>query len=331
MSNVKDDSDSGKVELGYCLMSEEHKPKDLVRYAKLAEDSGFSFASISDHFHPWINQQGQSSFVWNVIGAVANATERLRLLTAVTCPTIRIHPALVAQAAATSAVMMPGRFLLGVGTGENLNEHITGTCWPAYDLRCAMLEEAVEVIRELWEGKSTTHYGSFYVVENAKIYTLPDEQIPILVAAQGPKSAKLAGQIGDGLIATSPDSSTVDIFRAESKNADLPCYAQITVCWDEDEAEARKIAHKQWPIVGVPGELSQDLPTPKHFEDVCSLITEEMVAEKITCGNDPEKHLSATRKYIDAGYKKVMVHQVGPKQEGFFKFYKEKIIPALLE
>src|ERR687883_157173 len=186
------------VELGYALSSEEHTPNDLVRYARRAEEVGFAFALISDHYHPWLDQQGQSPFVWSVVGAIAHATQRLRLGTGVTCPTMRIHPAIVAQAAATAAAMMPGRFFLGVGTGENLNEHILGDRWPEADVRREMLEEAVEVIRLLWQGGQRSHHGRHYTVENARVYTLPETPPPIIVAASGPKAAELAGRIGDG-------------------------------------------------------------------------------------------------------------------------------------
>src|ERR671919_1218874 len=192
------------MEIGYWLSSEEHTPNDLVRHARQAEEIGFTFAQISDHFHPWIDSQGHSPFIWSVLGGIAQGTERLQLQTAVTCPTMRIHPAIIAQAAATVAAMMPGRFLLGVGTGENLNEHILGDRWPPAAMRLEMLEEAVKLIRLLWEGEDVTHRGRHYTVENARIYTLPEDPPPILVAAAGEKATELAGRIGDGLIGTSP-------------------------------------------------------------------------------------------------------------------------------
>ena len=192
-------------EIGYTLSSEEFGPRDLVRFAQRAEETGFSFALVSDHFHPWIDAQGESPFVWSVIGGVAQATEGLRLGTGVTCPLIRIHPGLVAQAAATSEAMMPGRFFLGVGTGENLNEHIFGDRWPPAAERQRMLEEAVACIRELWKGEETSFRGDYYTVENARIYTMPEEPPPIYVAAAAEKAAELAGRIGDGLISVAPN------------------------------------------------------------------------------------------------------------------------------
>nr|MBA3728962.1 TIGR03557 family F420-dependent LLM class oxidoreductase [Actinomycetota bacterium] len=223
------------TELGYALSSEEHPPNDLVRHAKRAEEAGFGFAFISDHFHPWVDRQGQSPFVWNVIGAIAATTERLRLGTGVTCPLIRTHPAIIAQAAATSAAMMPGRFLLGLGTGENLNEHILGDRWPAVDVRLEMLEEAIEVIRLLWRGGVQSHRGRHYTVENARIYTLPDEPPPILIAAKGEKAGRLAGRDGDGLVGVSPDEEMMKAFDSAGGTG-KPRYGQVTVCWAKDEA-----------------------------------------------------------------------------------------------
>jgi G6PDH family F420-dependent oxidoreductase len=230
--------------LGYTLSCEEHRPNDLVRNARAAEEAGFAFATISDHFHPWTDRQGQSPFVWSVIGGVAQATQRLRLGTGVTCPLIRIHPAIVAQAAATSAVMMEGRFFLGVGTGEELNEHVTGARWPGPDARLEMLEEAIEVMRLLWEGGYRTHRGTHYTVEQARIFTLPDELVPIAVAASQPAAAQLAGRLGDALISVSPDEELVRAFD-EAGGTGKPRYGQLHVCYAESEEQARKTAHPQ--------------------------------------------------------------------------------------
>jgi len=313
------------MELGYALSSEEHSPNQLVRFAAQAEAAGFTFALISDHFHPWTNQQGNSPFVWSVIGGIAQATERLRLGTGVTCPTIRIHPAIIAQAAATCAAMMPGRFFLGVGTGENLNEHVLGDPWPALDTRQAMLDEAIEIIRLLWQGSTRSFDGQFYTVQNARLYTLPDELPPIYMAASGPESATLAGAIADGLISTSPSRKVVHAFRA-SDGESRPTYGQLTVCWAEDEAQARQTAYKWWPTAALGGELGQELPLPAHFEQAARLVSESDVAEAIVCGPDPERHLERIREFEAAGFDHVYIHQVGPDQEGFFRFYESEIL-----
>jgi len=223
------------IELGYSLSSEEHGPNELVALARRAEEAGFGFALISDHFHPWTGRQGQSPFVWSVIGAIAHATKRLRLGTGVTCPTIRMHPAIVAQAAATAAAMMPGRFFLGVGSGENLNEHVTGARWPSPDVRLDMLEEAVEVVRLLFAGGSQSHHGRWFTVEDARLYTRPAEPPPIYVAAVGQRATALAGRIGDGLISVAPEAEIVRRFdKAGGKGK--PRYGHLTVCWARDDA-----------------------------------------------------------------------------------------------
>jgi len=315
-------------ELGYALSSEEHPPADLVAHARRAEEAGFRFALISDHFHPWVDRQGHSPFVWTVLGGIAQATERLEVGTGVTCPTVRIHPAIIAQAAATTADLFGGRFFLGVGTGENLNEHVTGARWPSVDVRLEMLEEAVEVIRRLWRGELTSHEGKHYTVENARIYTLPERLPPIHVAAGGAKAAEVAGRIGDGYIGTSPDPDTLRAF-AEAGGRDKPRYGQVTVCWAADEADARKTALEWWPNAGLSGQLSQELPLPSHFEQAASLVTEDTLAESLPLGPDPERHLSTIRQYFDAGYDHVYVHQIGPDQAGFFDFYRREILPKV--
>jgi coenzyme F420-dependent glucose-6-phosphate dehydrogenase len=314
------------AENGYALSSEEHLPNDLVRYARRAEEVGFTFALISDHYHPWINRQGHSPFVWSVIGAIAQATERLRVGTGVTCPTIRIHPAIVAHAAATSAAMMPGRFFLGVGPGENLNEHVLGDRWPAPDERLEMLEEAVEVMRLLWQGGEQTHRGHHYTVDHARVYTLPEEPPEIAVAAAQPNAAELAGRVGDALVNTSPDPEIVEAFRAAGGEG-KPCYGMIHVCVGPDEGEALETAHRLWPNVGIEGELSRELARPAHFEDAARMVAREKLAEMVPCGPDPERHLEAIRRYEEAGFDHVWVHQIGPDQEGFFDFYAREILP----
>ncbi len=314
------------VKLGYSLSSEEHTPDNLVRYARQAEQAGFAFAMISDHFHPWIDRQGQSPFVWAVIGGIAQVTRQLQVGTGVTCPIMRIHPAIIAQAAATAAAMMPGRFMLGVGTGENLNEHILGQHWPPAEVRQEMLEEAIEVIRGLWKGKLFSHRGRYFTVENARIYTLPEQPPPILVAASGPESAELAGRAGDGLIGVSPQAELISRFEAGG-GAGKPRYGQVTVCWAETEEQARRIARTWWPNAALRGAISSELALPRYFQEATQLVTEDQVAGAIVCGPDPQKHLHRIGEYVQAGYDHVYIHQVGPDQEGFMNFYQREILP----
>ena len=316
------------MEIGYKLSSEEHDARALVRYARAAEDAGFSFGMVSDHFHPWIDKQGESPFVWGVLGAIAEATDHLVVGTGVTCPTIRIHPAIIAQAAATATQLMPGRFIFGVGSGEHLNEHVLGDKWPEASVRLEMLEEAIEVIRLLWEGGLKSHRGKHYTVENARIYSLPDEPPPIYVAAGGEKAAQIAGRLGDGLIGTSPDEDVIDAF--EKAGGKGPKYAEVQACWAEDEETAKKIAHEWWPNTAMGGQLGQELALPSLYEAVAENIRPEDLADSVSLGPDPEVHLEAIRKYADAGYDHLYIHQIGPHQEGFFEFYKEQVLPKLL-
>jgi len=313
--------------IGYALSSEEHAPLDLVENARRAEQAGFTFALISDHFHPWIERQPHSPFVWGVLGAIAQATDRLVVGTGVTCPTMRIHPAIIAQAAATAAALMPGRFFLGVGTGENLNEHILGDAWPEWEVRAEMLEEAVDIIRELWRGEVTSHRGAYYTVQNAKLYTLPDEPPPIHVAASGERMAELAGQFGDGFIGTGPDKALVKAFKAGGGSG--PRFGQVTLCWGKTEVAARRTAHEWWPTAALKGEVTQELPNPAQFTDLVSSVTEDQVAEAITCGPDPETHLAKIRTYIEAGFDHVYLHQVGPDQAGFLRWAERELLPKL--
>lgn len=313
--------------VGYALSSEEHGPRALARNARAAEEAGFSFALVSDHFHPWIERHPHSPFVWGVLGAIAEATDRLIVGTGVTCPTMRIHPAIIAHAAATAAELMPGRFFLGVGTGENLNEHVLGCAWPEWDVRAEMLEEAVEVIRTLWSGETTSHRGRHYTVQNARLFTLPEDLPRIHVAAGGPRMAEMAGRIGDGFIGTGPDAALIDAYRAAG--GDGPRYGQVSICWAPSEREARRTAHEWWPTAALKGEVTQELPNPAQFTDLVSIVTEDQVAEAITCGPDPKVHLDAIQAFIDAGYDHVYLHQVGPDQDGFLDFARRKLLPEL--
>ncbi len=314
--------------IGYTLASEEHGARELVAHAARAEEVGFPFAVISDHFHPWVDAQGNSPFVWGVLGAIAEATERIELVTGVTCPTTRIHPAIVAHAAATAAALLPGRFSLGVGTGENLNEHILGDRWPPVADRQERLAEAIEVIRLLWEGGLKSHRGKHYRVENARIYSLPEQLPPILVAVAGEKSTDLAAEHGDGLFGTSPVPETIERFRQRGGEG-KPSYGQVDVCWAESEEEAKRIALEKWPNAATSGSHTFELPLPAHFEEVSEWAEEDDIAESIVCGPDPERHVKAIEEYAEAGYDHVYVHQVGPDQEGFFDFYAREVLPKL--
>jgi G6PDH family F420-dependent oxidoreductase len=312
------------MKIGYFLSCEENGPAELLAQARAAEEAGFQGLWISDHYHPWNDEQGESPFVWAVIGALAEATA-LPVTTAVTCPTVRIHPAVIAQAAATDAAMLPGGFNLGVGSGEALNEQVLGDDWPEADVRLEMLEEAIEVMRELWTGDVVSRDGKHYRVRHARIYTLPEQPPPVLVSGFGPKSVDLAARVGDGYVTTSPDADSIERFRGGGGDGKL-VQAGAKVCYGADEAEARRTAHRLWPNDGLPGELAQVLSTPEHFEQAAELVTEEMIAEAVPCGPDLERHVESLQEYADAGVDELYVQQIGGGRD-FFEAYGREVLP----
>lgn len=314
------------MEIGYFLSSEEHGPRELLRQAQMAADSGMGSVWISDHYHPWVDDQGQSPFVWSVIGGIA-ATTSLAVTTAVTCPTTRIHPAVIAQAAATCAVMLDGRFELGVGTGEYLNEHILGDRWPLVDERLSMLEEAIEVIRALWSGEEVVHRGRHYTVENARVYTLPDAPPPVLMSAFGTTAAEVAARVADGFISTHPDRDVLTRYRDCGGRG--PASAGLKLCWGPDADECARMAHRLWRSSGVPGELSQDLRSPALFEQATSTVTVEAIADAMPCGPDLDRIVNAVEEYREAGFDRLYLSQIGPRQDEFFELYRSELAPAL--
>jgi G6PDH family F420-dependent oxidoreductase len=311
--------------LGYFLASEEHTGPELVEGAVLAERAGFETVAISDHFHPWLRAQGESPFVWSVLGAIAQATERVDVVTAVVCPTIRIHPVIVAQATATTQQLFGGRFVFGIGSGEALNEHITGARWPAIEVRHQMLAEAMEIIRRLWRGESVDHHGSHYAVENARLYTLPDRPPPVVMSAFGPKAVALAARIADGYYGAWPARGLVAMYRERGGTG--RAMGELKVCWHEDEHEAVRIAHRTWRHELVSGQHSQDLPTTDHFEQIAAAVSEQQVRQQWCCGPDPDRHVAAIQRYVNAGFDEVHVMQMGPDQAGMIDFYRREVLP----
>jgi G6PDH family F420-dependent oxidoreductase len=315
------------MRIGVGFSAEELGPREIVRYAAAAEEAGFATGWVSDHFHPWVDAQGQSPFVWTVLGGIAQATDAMRFGTGVTCPTIRLHPALIAQAAATTQCMFDGRFWLGVGTGEALNEHITGAKWPEASVRLEMLEEAISILRSLWSGCEVSHRGRHYTVENARIYTLPAESPPVYVSAFGPESVSLAARCGDGLVSTKLDRDLLESYAHAGGRG--PKLAQVKVAWADSVEAAQEIAFERWPTAGLRGELSQELPTPTHFEQAVSVLQKEDVVQKIACGPDPEVHVRAIRQYEGLGYDELYVTQCGDDQLGFLRFYEREVLPLV--
>jgi G6PDH family F420-dependent oxidoreductase len=312
------------MRIGFFLATEEFGPDELLAQARAAEEAGFNGLWISDHYHPWNHEQGESPFVWNVLGALSQVTSRGPVTTAVTCPTVRIHPAVMAQAAATTAAMFGDRFRFGVGSGEALNEHILGDAWPEADVRLEMLEEAVELIRELWRGGIVHHRGTHYRVQHARIYTRPESPPPIAISGFGTKAVELAARIGDGYVTTMPDSDLIKRYRSNGGHGLVQ--AGMKVCWSAEEAEARRTVRRLWPNEGLPGELAQVLPTPEHFEQATELVTEEMLAEAVPCGPDLDRHLAGIQEFADAGADELYIHQIGGPGDDFFGTYAKEIL-----
>ena len=296
------------MELGYWLSSEEHAPRSLVENARRAEAAGFSFVLISDHFHPWVDAQGHSPFVWSVIGAIAEATEGLRVGTAVTCPLIRMHPAIVAQAAATSALLLEGRFFLGVGSGELLNEHILGGRWPRPDERLEMLDEALQLIRTLWKGEYETFRGTHYTVEQARLYDVPDRPPELIVAAAAEHAARLAAKWGDGMISTSPDGALIDEYRRAGGTS--PIYGKVTGCFAATKQEARRIAKERSPNSAIGGSISQELALPRDFEAVAELVREDDFEGSMSLGQDPGAWREGIATFEEQGFTHLCLHDV---------------------
>ena len=315
------------MRFGYFLSCEEYSPGELVDQARRAADAGFDALWISDHYHPWNDEQGQSPFVWSMIGAISQVCD-LPVTTAVTCPTMRMNPAIVAQAAATSAVLLDGRFALGIGTGEALNEHILGQAFPSADVRLEMLEEAVGLIRQLWTGEVVSHRGTYYTVDTARLYTLPQVPPPIYMSGFGPKAVSTAARIADGYITTTPDRDLVQQFR-DGGGRGKPLQAGVKVCYAENRQEGVKIAHRLWANSGLPGELSQVLPSPKHFEQASSLVTPEMTGDSVTCGPEAVDHLRAFEPYLEVGFDDIYVANMGPHYAEMIRMYGDEVLPKL--
>src|SRR4051794_31019841 len=309
------------MNIGYWLSSEEQSPRDLVQNAKRAEDAGFGHVLISDHIHPWVDAQGHSPFVWGVIGAIAQATERVELGTAVTCPLIRVHPAIVAHAAATAQSLMDGRFFLGVGTGENLNEHVTGARWPRADERLEMLDEAIDVLRALFGGEWETYRGKHYTVEQAKLYDAPTTPAPIIVAAKAEQAAKLAAAKGDGYMNTSADEEIVKVYKGAGGKG--PLYGKVTGCLAPDAATAKKIAKERSPNTGMGGDLSTELELPRDFQSVAELVREEDLEGSLVLGSDPTEWREKLDEFERAGFTHVTLHDVSTNQHDFIEFARQ--------
>jgi G6PDH family F420-dependent oxidoreductase len=305
------------VRFGYTLMTEQSGPKELVRYAARAEDVGFDFEVSSDHYFPWLSAQGHAPYAWSVLGAVAHVTQRVELMTYVTCPIVRYHPAVVAQKAATLAVLSDGRFTLGLGSGENLNEHVVGQGWPTISVRQEMLAEAIEVIRELHTGELVDHQGEYFDVSSARVWDVPDGGVPLAVAVSGESSIERFAPLADHAIAVEPDASVIETWNGVSgaprigAGGTARAVGQIPVCWDPDEDEAVRRAHEQFRWFAGGWSVNADLPTTAGFAAATQFVRPEDVAGSIPCGPDLDAIVEAVSAYWEAGFTDVALVQIG--------------------
>ncbi|WP_280244542.1 TIGR03557 family F420-dependent LLM class oxidoreductase [Nocardia abscessus] len=311
------------MRIGYKLAAEAFGPKELVRQAIRAEEAGFDFVEISDHFHPWLDNQGHSPFAWTVLGAIAAKTERIELATGVTCPILRYHPAIIAQAAATLAILSDNRFTLGVGSGERLNEHVVGREFPPVRIRQRMLREALEIVRLLWSGGYHSYDGEFLALSEARIFDLPDTLPPIAVAGGGPEAARIAAELGDGLFATEPKAELVDRYRAAGGSG--PCYAEVGMAWAPDEETAAKavLDTTRWAVTG--WKVMSELPNPVNFAAATTTVRLDDILDNFACGPDPARYLDAAKQYTDAGFDHLVMQNAGPDPDGFLDFYRREL------
>lgn len=317
------------LKLGYKLMSEEFGPADLVRNAQRAEKAGFDFAAISDHFSPWLEEQGHSPLAWPVLGALANATRRIGLMTSVTCPIMRYHPAIIAQGAATLGLLSGNRFTLGLGAGERLNEHVIGEGWPGLGERHERLSEAVDIIRGLLRGDLTNYRGKYFRLDHARLFDMPDVEPAVAMAAGGAEAARLAGRKGEGLIVTEPRADLIEAFVSVGGSG--PRYAEVALCCAEREEDARETAHHyfRWSITGWP--VMAELPDTQGFAAATRTASPETVARAVSCGPSSDRHLEAIDRYVRAGYDHIILLQVGPDQDYFLDLFERELEPALRE
>ncbi|MGY1615684.1 LLM class F420-dependent oxidoreductase [Geodermatophilus sp. SYSU D00691] len=319
------------MQLGYTMMTEQAGPADLVGHVVGAEDVGFDFAVSSDHYFPWLDEMGHSPNAWVTLGAAAQATSRIPLMTYVTCPTFRYHPAVVAQQAATLQILSGGRFTLGLGAGENLNEHVVGGGWPGADVRHEMFVEAVRVIRELFDGGYVNFRGEHFDVESAKLWDRPEKRVPIGIAISGPQSARIAGELGDAVIAVEPEGELVEMFEGAG-GAGKPKVGQMPVCYDTDRDAAVKRAHSLFRWFGLGWKVNAELPGPTAFDSASQFVREEDVAGSIPCGDDVDAVIEAAKAYADAGFTHLALVQIGgDEQQPYLEWTRSTLLPAWRE
>jgi G6PDH family F420-dependent oxidoreductase len=315
------------MQIGFKLFAEGFDPKEIVRQAVRAEEVGFDFVEVSDHFHPWLEEQGHSGFAWSMLASIAAQTETLGLATGVTCPFVRYHPAIIAQAAATTQILSDGRFSLGVGAGERLSEHIVGRGWPEVGNRHRMFRESLEMIRELWQGGYRSYRGDFLELHDARVFDLPDELPPVIVAAGGPQSARIAAELGDGIFTTDPDAALVQAF--EQAGGSGPRYTEVPLAYATDADAGAASAHALFRFGLLDWKVLPELQNPANFASATAFITKDAVAEAFACGPDVEQHVEAARPFVDAGLDHLALINAGPDMDGFFTFFENELAEPL--
>jgi G6PDH family F420-dependent oxidoreductase len=315
------------MRIGYKLATEAFGPKEIIRQAVLAEQAGFDFVEMSDHYHPWLEAQGHSAFTWNLLSAIAMKTEHIGLATGVTCPSVRYHPAIIAQAAATLAIISDGRFTLGAGAGERLNEHVVGLGFPGRRIRHQRFREALEIIRLLWEGGYRSYEGKYLQLEDARVFDLPDELPPIAVAASGPESAKIAADLGDGLFATEPDGDLVSTWQQLGGHG--PVYGEMPLAWAEDEDAAVRAVLETSTFSLTGWKVMAELPNPVNFQAAVASIGPDEVREQFACGPDVKRHVQVAQQYVDAGFDHLVAMNTGPDPDGFMDFFARELAGPL--
>ena len=307
------------MQIGYKLFAEAYSPQEMVRQAVRAEEVGFDFVEISDHFHPWLESHGHSGFAWSILAAIAARTDRIELATGVTCPYVRYHPAVIAQAAATTALLSDGRFVLGVGSGERLSEHVVGGGWPSVSVRHEMFRESLEIIRLLWSGGYHSYSGKHLTLDHARVYDLPETLPLIAVAAGGPRAARIAAELGDGLFATEPKPELVGAYHGAGGAG--PAYAEVPLAWAPDEAAAVASAHRLFRFGPTGWKVQSELPDVANFEAATSWITEDDMRGAFGCGPDVARHLEIAQPFVDAGFDRLALVNAGPDPDGFLDFF----------
>jgi len=320
------------TKFGYTMMCEQAPPDQLVADLQRAEEAGFDFSVISDHYQPWLSSQGHSGYAWSILGAAAQATEQIGLMTYVTCPILRYHPAIVAQKAATMQILSGNRFRLGLGAGENLNEHVVGQRWPSVGERHQMLSEALDIIGALFDNdpEGTVNYrGEHFQVESAKLWDLPEKRVPIGLAVSGRDSCQLAGEKADLMVAVEPRAELGEMF-ARAGGGGKSRVGQVALAYDEDRDAAIERAHEQFRWFGLGWKVNADLPNPDSFESATQFVTPDQVAEALSCGPDVDEHVEAVKAFVDAGFDEVALVQIGAgHQEQFTTWAEQELLPAL--